>query len=308
LGEDYQTLRRKLRGQLRNTTERDVRVKVELLLLGVKLGSVTEACARRGFSRKFYYTWWNRLRRAKFDLYGLKEKSRRPKRSPGQIPGRVEKRIRFFHRKGCGARQIQAYLRREDQVKLSTTTICHVLNGRRKVRKKRKDRLKAHNRRYELPIPGQRFQIDVKYVPEFVGGRRVYNFVAVDECTRWRFARGYYDLHGSSTADFLERLRRACPFPVHGIQTDNGFEFTYRLIPQQESKRMPLHAVQEWCTKNRIHHRCIPPGEKELNGKVERSHRLDEQYFYWRAPTDTLEHFNQKLLAWLGDSIKLCDF
>jgi hypothetical protein len=46
--------------------------------------------------------------------------------------------------------------------------------------------------------------------------------------------------------------------------------------------------------------RCIPPGEKELNGKVERSHRIDEQYFYWTAPTDTIENFNEANARWLA--------
>ena len=32
---------------------------------------------------------------------------------------------------------------------------------------------------------------------------------------------------------------------------------------------------------------------------MERSHRIDEQYFYWQAPTDTLVHFNTKLTLWL---------
>jgi hypothetical protein len=57
--------------------------------------------------------------------------------------------------------------------------------------------------------------------------------------------------------------------------------------------------MDRWCRENGIHHRLIPPGAKELNGKVERSHRIDEQYFYWQAPTDELGHFNAKQMLWL---------
>jgi transposase InsO family protein len=295
----YHEAEKKIRDELRRCRDRSVRVKAELILLGLRLGNVSEACGRRGFSRKFYYKWWGRLRRAKFELWGLAEESRRPRKSPSRIDGVLEKRIRFFHKKGNGARMIAAYLAREG-IRVSSTTICHVLNRRRKVVKKRRDKLKAHRRRYELVVPGQRVQVDVKYVPEFVAGRRVYNYVAVDECTRLRFARSYYELNGESTADFLERMREAFCFPVACVQTDNGFEFTYRLIPTTKGE-MPDHPMGVWCKANGVRQRCIPPGEKELNGKVERSHRIDEQYFYWRAPTDSLEHFNRALARWIRE-------
>ena len=54
-----------------------------------------------------------------------------------------------------------------------------------------------------------------------------------------------------------------------------------------------------WCEENGIRHQLIPPGEKELNGKVERSHRIDEQYFYWKADYRSLRQFNLSLVRWL---------
>src|SRR5690606_11708576 len=50
---------------------------------------------------------------------------------------------------------------------------------------------------------------------------------------------------------------------------------------------------------NDVEHRLIPPGVKELNGKVERSHRIDEQYFYWKATDKCLDTFNVQLKEWL---------
>jgi transposase InsO family protein len=143
-------------------------------------------------------------------------------------------------------------------------------------------------------IPGQRFQMDVKYVPELVGGQRAYTYVAVDECTRWRFAWAYSMLNEQATEDFLDRLKSKCPFPIHTIQTDQGFEFSFNR--SQETRE---HKLTKWCKENGVHHRLLPAGAKELNGKVERSHRIDEQYFYWKAPTDNLENFNRELTAWL---------
>lgn len=286
----------KLKEKSRTCRDREVRQKLELILLGMRLGSVTEACARRGYSRKFYYKWLGRLRKGHWNLDSLREFSRRPKTSPGQISKKKEERIQFYQKRHHGSRMTQAMMGREG-TPVSTTTICHVFNRRRKPSKKKKKNLNPHRKRYELTVPGQRLQLDVKYVPEFVGGKRAYNYVAVDECTRWRFAYAYSELNEHMTYDFLEKLRQECPFPIHTIQTDNGFEFTFKLNPQAKARE---HLMDTWCRENgEIRHRLIPPGAKELNGKVERSHRIDEQYFYYRAPTDTLENFNQHLTRWL---------
>ena len=279
---------------MRKVRDRDVRVKAELILLAHKIGNVSEACARRGFSRQFYYKWWGRLKRARYDIWALSEKSRRPRKSPKKISASLEARIRRIRDKGYGAPMIQALLKR-DGVEVAVSTISHVLNRRRRPSKRRKNRLKSHNRRYELNIPGERIQIDVKYVPEQVEGCQVYTYVAIDECTRMRFAYSYGALNERSTIHFLEKMKAYFPFTIRCIQTDNGQEFTYRLNPMVER----THDMTLWCETNGIRHRMIPPGEKELNGKVERSHRIDEQYFYWRAPTDSLKRFNRELGAWI---------
>ena len=293
----YQKVFQEVRPQMKSVRDRDIRIKVNFILLALKLGNVSEACARRGFSRKFFYKWYERLKKGKWNLAALREQSRTPKKKhPLKIPKGWEEKIHHQASLGFGSPSIQAILSRQG-IKISRSTISHVLRKRRpKVQRSKKEKLKSHNRRYELPIPGMRVQMDVKYVPEPVEGFRAYNYVAVDECTRMRFAYAYLDLTPANTVDFLGRLKNFFPFEIEVIQTDNGFEFTNRLIPSHAGKE---HPMDEWCRKNGIRHRCLPPGEKELNGKVERSHRIDEQFFYWRAPTDNLEHFNAALAAWL---------
>jgi transposase InsO family protein len=290
-------LYRELKQKARGCRDRDVRIRLELVLLVIKLGNVSVACSRLGFSRKFYYKWWRRLKAAKYELWGLEEYSRRPKRSPKQIAKKLEQAIGWYARRQYGSRMIKAMLFREGSG-VGKTTICHVLNDRRPPIKTRKNRLKKHRRRYELAIPGQRFQLDVKYVPEFVAGKRAYNYVIVDECTRWRYARAYDSLCEGTTVDFLESFKRHCPFPIHCIQTDNGQEFTYRLNPIAQHLE---HKMDRWCDANGIRHQLIPPGVKELNGKVERSHRIDEQYFYWKAPTHSIAVFNLQQGIWMAN-------
>lgn len=290
-------LYRELKQKARGCRDRDVRIKLELVLLVLKLGNVSQACSRLGFSRKFYYKWWRRLKAAKYELWGLEEYSRRPKRSPNQIAKKLEQAIGWYAVRQYGARMIKSMLSREGSL-VGRTTICHVLNHRRPPVKTRKNRLKKHRKRYELVIPGQRFQLDVKYVPELVGGKKAYNYVIVDECTRWRYARAFDSLCEGSTVEFLESFKRYCPFPIHCIQTDNGHEFTYRLNPIAQHLE---HKMDQWCKANGIKHQLIPPGVKELNGKVERSHRIDEQYFYWKAPTHSIAVFNLQQGRWMAD-------
>lgn len=289
-------LYRELKRKARTCRDRDVRIKVELICLVLKLGNVSEACRRMGFGRKFYYRWWKRLKQAKYELWGLEEQSRRPKKSPKQIGKKTEQAIQWYSARQYGARMIEALLIRED-LKVCRSTICHVLNDRRPPVKTRKNRLKKHRKRYELVIPGQRFQLDVKYVPELVGGKQAYNYVIVDECTRWRYAKAYDSLSEGITVDFLDHFKRFCPFPIHCIQTDNGQEFTYRLNPLAMHLE---HKMDKWCNANGIKHQLIPPGVKELNGKVERSHRTDEQYFYWKAPTSSVGVLNTHLGLWMA--------
>lgn len=286
----------KLKEKARGCRDREIRAKLELILLALKLGNVMEACARRGYSRKFYYKWFGRFKRAQWDLGALREQSRRPRKSPKKISPKIEKRIHLFASRQYGARMIKAFLDREN-TSISKSTVSHVLRGRKKTRKQQKRRFNPHRRRYELAIPGQRFQMDVKYVPELLNGQKAYAYVAVDECTRWRYAWAYPMLNEHATEDFLGRLKAACPFPIHTIQTDQGFEFTFHRQAGHEERRE--HALTRWCRENGVSHRLLPAGAKELNGKVERSHRIDEQYFYWNAPTDSFESFNAELGAWL---------
>jgi len=289
----YHELRAKLKPQLRLERRQDVRIRAELILEALRLGSPNLAAKRQGLGRGLFYKWWKRLEASGYQVSSLVERSRRPKKSPRLIDGIIETRIAFYRRKGFGPDMIREYLRREGKI-VAKSTITHVINKRQKPMIRRRSKLKKHRRRYELPLPGERIQLDVKYSPMKVGGKIVYIYVAVDECTRWRYARAYNELNAHWTLDFLDRLVKAMPFRIYVIQTDNGTEFTYKLLNGS------THPMDTWCKAKGIRHRLIPPGVKELNGKVERSHRIDADYFYGRAPTGSLELFNAALVRWIA--------
>ena len=87
---------------------------------------------------------------------------------------------------------------------------------------------------------------------------------------------------------FVDEVLRRLPFRVLTIQTDNGAEFQSR-----------FHAHLDTRDIRRVY---IRPRTSHLNGKVERSHRVDDQEFYQLLDkggiTDDVHLFNDKLREW----------
>jgi transposase len=138
---------------------------------------------------------------------------------------------------------------------------------------------RKHDRRYpELLTPGEKVQIDVKEVPYNClkgaakrDGKRLYQWTAIDECTRARFIFGFEEHTPENSVKFLGLLRKVFPFKIQVVQTDNGTEFTYKYISNETP--CPFDVALE---KAGISHKLIPPRTPWHNGKVERSHRNAE--------------------------------
>ncbi len=143
--------------------------------------------------------------------------------------------------------------------------------------------------RYEKPQPGHRLQIDVKFLERIAGSRkRLYQFTAIDDCTRIRVLKIYDVCNQKSAISFVDEVIRRLPFRVLVIQTDNGAEFQSNFHWHLEEQD--------------IRHVYIRPRTPRLNGKVERSHRVDEQEFYQLLDkdgiADDIHLFNDKLREW----------
>ena len=65
-------------------------------------------------------------------------------------------------------------------------------------------------------------------------GKKMYQWTAIDECTRIRFVYGFEEHTPENTVKFLKMLIKAFPFKIRTIQTDNGTEFTYKFISDTE--------------------------------------------------------------------------
>lgn len=105
--------------------------------------------------------------------------------------------------------------------------------------------------------------------------------------------------NGSAMA-FLEELMTIAPFAIKAIKTDNGSCFTNRYTGFLKSTTIfpREHGFDELCRKNNITHYLIDPGKPAQNGKVERSHRSDQESFYDRIFFSTPAELSYKLRLW----------
>ena len=88
------------------------------------------------------------------------------------------------------------------------------------------------------------------------------------------FINPYKEHSSYSTIDFLKRAIVYFGYKPQILQTDNGYEFTHT----SNTKR--IHHLDILCNKLDINHKLIKPRTPRHNGKVERSHRNDQQRFY----------------------------
>ena len=131
--------------------------------------------------------------------------------------------------------------------------------------------------------------LDVKFLERIPGTRpRLFQFTAIDDCTRIRVLKIYDACNQRTARLFIDEVLRRLPFRVHVVQTDNGAEF-------QSEFHWHLERLD-------IRHVYIRPRTPRLNGKVERSHRSDDQEFYQLLDknqiTDDIHLFNKKLRQW----------
>ena len=125
---------------------------------------------------------------------------------------------------------------------------------------------------------GIKWQLDVKYVPNacYVGEMpdKFYQYTMVDEASRERFIYPYREQSSYSTIDFVKRAISYFGYQPETIQTDNGFEFTY----SKDYNR--THPFDIFCKQVGIQHKLIRPRTTWHTGKVEHSHRNDQERFY----------------------------
>ncbi len=250
--------------------------------------------ARFGASGRTLYRWEAAYKRGRAKAL-VPGKS--PGRKPAVIRGHTAKKIRAWRKLyNWGAEVIQAHLKHDHGIVLSRHKINAYLRKKGLlVRRKPKPR-KKHTRVVQVTNPGQHTQTDVKHLPHLLpSGQKCYVYNFVDHASRWSFKKAYDSYGPSETKDFISCVIDRAPFTISRLQSDNGVEFTNKYISLCDDPK--THALDELCASHKIRHVLIPPGEKELQGLVERSHRQDDDELYHRVRPRSLDEFNRELAA-----------
>ena len=261
----------------------EARLRQRVLKYSFKYG-VTKASNRFGRSRQAIYEW-----RAKWDgksRHSLVEKSHRPHHHPPSIRPKKEMILQRYPRYKDDMMLLWDSLRKSGYTR-SYTSLVRVV--RKWVQPEVQRRTAHKNKPYaRAEYPGQKVQVDVKYVPSYcvTNREKYYQYTAVDECTCWTY-REMYDEHSTySSAQFLINLVKECPFPIRELQTDNGTEFTNALLQKSCNHKSLFENLLDQC--GIIYHR-IRVATPRHNGKAERHAVLTRLVFIRKCVCITAE-------------------
>lgn len=230
----------------------------------------------------------------------LEPKSTEPKSQPNETPIRIKERIIDIRKQtGKCALKIHWQLQKEG-IEIDERTIGKILKKEGLVRKYRVRKITYKYIR-AVRKPGDLLEIDVKYVPGKVAGKRYFQYTAIDTASRWRYLNIYDEQSSYNSIMFLMEVMEQFPYRILAVKSDNGSIFTNYYCGTNKRSDLTvktLHALDVFCTQNNIVHYLIDPGKPAQNGTVERSHREDQEKFYDRNKFRNILHLQKKLKEW----------
>lgn len=278
-----------------------------------KIKNVTRVCEKYGISRSVFYYWKIRI-----DLHSsgkgkgiskvqrLIAYSRAPQTSPKSYDQETIDLIKKIRKRtNRGAEYIWFMLRDKYQIYVSITGIYKTLKREGLIKERKKYRKKSNTYKAPKYLPGEKVQVDVKYVrlkdqkAKLLGKkyRWVYQYTAIDVATGIKCKMIYENKDPQSSIDFLSRIRLFYPFPIEKVQTDNGLEFTWRLHPEIHK----IHLFTKQCQLFGYDHLLIAPAYPRANSHVERTHRTDEEDVYRGKTFTSLEQLHKINITTLKD-------
>lgn len=265
---------------------------------------VTKASDRFRVSRKAIYEW-----RKKYDgnWKSLIDRSHRPHHHPAEHTQEEYDLIRRYWEKNKDDLIVLWQKIRDKGYVRSYKSMCRAIR-RMQLGNSERQRKGYQPKPYEqMTYPGQKVQIDVKYVPRYcvAGDAKYYQYTAIDEYTRLVY-REMYDEHSTySSQDFIRKVEKFFPFQIELVQTDNGTEWTNALISNTPTPTL-FEAELE---RMGIRYTRIRVATPRHNGKVERQHRTDEKRFYKKMRMYSLEDGRKQLAKYnkkSNDIVKIC--
>lgn len=244
-------------------------------------------------TRKTLRIWLKQLKRD--GPAGLNERSRAPKnrRRPSTLSDIAYRVVKIRRQYPAWSKyKIKRILERDYGLKTSASNVGRIIKRRGLIDKKKSDKRRKAALRPRLRFPrglrifepGDMIQIDTKYIM-LPGGRKLYQFTAIDVLSKRRVLRVYPSLSSRNGRLFLEECIKVFPFKIKAVQTDNGSEF------QKEFTKK--------CREFNLPHYYIYPRTPKQNTYVERSHGSDKDEFYQLGNVyQNLEFMNQKIREW----------
>lgn len=233
-------------------------------------GNVRKELKEFDIPKSTYYDWRRRYRLEGKE--GLERKRPVAISHPNSITKETEEKILELRKSyQLGPARITWYLERYYGIKTSQSTVTRTLvrNGVSRL-PKTASRRTLHTKRYVKSTPGHHVQIDVKF--------------AFFKDESGKTIKRYQKHNQESAINFIDFVLDKFPFRIHTVRTDRGHEFQAKFHWHVEDKG--------------IRHAYIKPRSPQLNGKVERSHRTDQEEFYQLLKyTDDVD-LNVKLAKW----------
>jgi len=238
----------------------------ESIFRQVAVGSLTvsDGADLLGLTRQGF--WYRRCQVKKHGIkacFPLKPGIRSYKRAWNRTPEELEEKVLARREEtGEGAQSISWYLE-EDDIHLKKLTVHRILVRHGIIDPKIKG--KREYKRYVLGYPGAEVQYDWTQIED--SETRFWVAAAVDDHTRWGFAKVYDRCTSANAIDFMQEIIRRAPFDIWAIRTDQGSEVKKKFT--------------QACLKEGILHIQNRVKTPRHNGKVERFHRTVQEECLW---------------------------
>ena len=285
----------------------EISTKIHSVELYRRVKDISFVCRRYKISKSSLMRWNRRYDGTKESLLPKSHKPHSP--HPNAHTETELKWIRDYHRRNKNISICELYgkLREEKAYSRHPGSLYRVfVRLGLRTRTKSKKKKAKHLGKYDTPTRlGEKWQMDVKYVPatcytDPLGDKqRFYQYTVIEEASRKRFLYAYQEQSSASTVDCIKRAITFFGYAPRMIQTDNGSEFT------NTAKTSRIHPFDIFCNSCHIEHKLIRPRTPWHNGKVERSHRNDQERFYNFLKFYSFEDLQLQMKRYLNRSNKI---
>lgn len=250
------------------------------------------------YGKRSLERWVSSFKKEGYD--GLISKSTKPKTQPNETPIRIKEEVIELRKdtKLC-AKKLHWKLKKKGR-KVPVSTIGKILKDEGLVRKYRIKKIKYKYIKAERQ-PGELVEIDVKYVPSPIKGKKYYQYTAIDTASRWRYLKIYAEQNSLNSVLFLQEVIQKFKYKITAIKTDNGAIFTNYYTGGNKRSDLTIktiHFLDLFCNQHNIVHYLIDPGKPAQNGRVERSHREDQEKFYEQNKFKNILDLQSKIKIW----------